>query len=121
MAIVNAGTVVELGSPFLPVGYVKPTVTIFDDDQWKSETRTITVLKSVSENADPVTGLEDLVTQVTAGVDAILANDYVASNTVDAYGVFKSLSTTLDIKNDNLYTTVATSYICTVDIFVKVS
>ena len=121
MAIINAGTVVELGSPFLPVGYVKPTVVIFEDAQWESKTRTVTVLKSVTENADPIIGLTDLVTAVESAIDVILANDYISTNTVDAYGVFKSVSTTLDVKNDGLYNTTAVSYVCIVDIFVKVS
>lgn len=121
MAIVNAGTVVELGSPFLPLGYVKPTVTTFDDEFYEAITKTITVLKSSTENADPVIGLTDLVTAVGSAIDVILANDYVASNTVDAYGVFKSVSTTLDVKNDGLYNSTAVSYVCIVDIFVKVS
>jgi len=118
MAITNNGTIVTVPDGQLPSGYTKPTVTTFSDAETTYENRSFTVAKSAVENAVKVTTMTALVAAINAAVDALLANDFVASNTVTAYADLKSYRTD-QIFPEKLLTDAVVNYICIVDVYVK--
>ena len=126
MAITNNGTVNNLHDDQLPSGYTRPTVTTFTDWQWQQRI-ILSVLKATVQNAAEETTMTNIITNGTIGitqqVDDILANDYVASNTVTSFTNFiKLTSNEVPVGGDTpSLTTAGTSYLCTVDIYVKVA
>lgn len=95
MTIANNGTVNSLTNNELPTGYIGPTVTTFEDFEYLSILK-LTVLKSTVENADPAVTMANILADATIGitkqVDDILAADYLATATVEAYAEIVALS-----------------------------
>ncbi len=120
MAITNNGTVNSLNIVQLPTGYVRPTVVTFTDEEYVSNL-SLSILKTTVENGVNVTTMANIIASITSIVDSILAADYVATQTVEAYadlvGLTSNQSVTLgDSKwlNNN-----ATDYIAAVKLYVK--
>ena len=127
MAIINNGTQNKLPSTQIPDGYIPPTITTFatDNDTYVNK-RVLTVLKATVENATKSTTMDNIFDDVTIGLDKQIADivnaEYDAANTVTSYANLISMGS-----NESPTTTAsdwlddtATSYTCTVDIFVKV-
>lgn len=123
MAITNKGTKNNLPAKQLPASYVLPTVAIFGDENYRSENHELDIAKSTVENASNEVTMAAIITAITAAVTIKLANDYVATNTVEAFSVLTGLS--INYKDDAgdsdwLGSNVAT-YNCKVKIYVKIS
>lgn len=124
MAIVNNGTVNSLTQNEIPTGYTRPTVTTFTDHEYE-RTLTLSVLKATVENADPAITMANIIANATIGItkqiDDILAADYLATATVTAYADLIGLSNNFASVNGlaPYLTNVATSYVCSVKLYVK--
>ena len=126
MAIVNNGTINSLTTNQIPAGYTRPTVTQFTDFEYK-RTLDLTVLKSTVHNASADVTMANIIENVSIGitkqVSDILAGDYLASATVEAYAdwiQFSNNYSDIDGEGDFLTTQVST-YQCKVILFVKTS
>lgn len=122
MAIVNNGTKVSIKASKLPTGYTKPTVTEFTDGTYKTISLSLTVAKSTVENASNSTTMAALVAAITAQVDAILAADYIATQTVTNWTDLTELKTNYSDQggDDDWLNNTVPSYVCTVTMYVKV-
>lgn len=125
MAITNNGTSVTLAADFLPSGYTKPNTTTFTDWNYKYEL-TLNVAKATVENATRATTLTNIVDNGSVGIDAqidaILANDFVNTNTVTAYTEFYKIESNIPVNNTgDFYTNTAVSYVCYCRLYVKVA
>ena len=120
MAIVNNGVKNSLPDGNLPSGYSKPAVTEFTDFEWKSDLK-LTVLKSAVENASGAITMAAIMSNLVAQVDAILAADYIATQTVDAWADLISISNNYkSLRGDaDWLTTTVVSYDCTIKFYVK--
>lgn len=110
----------------IPTGYVRPIIIIFTDFQWK-QTIVLSILKATVDNSDKAVTMTNIFDDATIGIDKqvadILTNDYIASNTVDAFASLRILSSTTnpDDTSSEFLSDVPDSYTATVDIFVKVA
>ena len=125
MAITNNGTEVTLPSSILPTGYTKPSTTTFTDWEYKREL-TLNVTKATVENATRATTLTNIVDNVTVGIDAqidaILAADFDATDTVTAYTEFYKIESNIPVNaTGDFYTNTAVSYVCYCRLYVKVA
>ena len=126
MAIDNKGTKNNLPTYQIPDGYVKPVVTAVTGVEYPREL-TLEVLKATVENADPAVTMANILDDAAIGInkqiDDLLAADFIATNTVDAYSILWDLTTNygdLDSLGDYL-TATAAKYICKVKLFIKTS
>ncbi|MBV1952601.1 MAG: hypothetical protein KUG64_10470 [Cycloclasticus sp.] len=123
MAITNNGTEVNLQANKIPTGYSLPSVTTFTDYEYKNEL-ILSVDKSTVENATATTTLANILANGTVGItkqiDDILAADYLASATVDAYASLNSIDNNINagIISD-FYNADAVTYECSVTLYVK--
>jgi hypothetical protein len=123
MAIVNNGTVNSLDSSLLPSGYTRPTVTEISDYHYMYEVD-LSVLKSTVSNSTKSTTMTNIITNGTVGitqqVDDILAADFLASATITAYTDWWKVSDNTETNtSSNFFDDTATSYVCSVRIYVK--
>lgn len=123
MAIVNNGTKVSI--KVVPAGYVFPVVTDFTDPTHQSN-YTLDVLKATVENADPKITLANIIGDVGIGIkkqiDDLLANDFVNTNTVEAYAVITKVSNNVIADTEaDFWLNNALKYVVDVTLFVKVS
>jgi len=117
MALVNAGTLVNIGTSKLPSGYTKPTVTPIAGESKRE--MTLTIAKSVVENAAANTTMANILAQIVIQVDALVTADYdTVGLTVDVYTRLTEIDTNFDIAGE-LFTDAVINYLCTVEIFVK--
>ncbi len=123
MAIINNGTQNLIKESQIPTGYIRPVVDDFDDGLWLTVNFLIETSKTSVENADPIVTMTAIVDAVTAAVDLILANDYIASNNVEAYSKMTKLATnyTPDGGDDPWLKSDVVIYQCTVITYVKVA
>jgi len=94
MAITNNGTKNSLPSNQLPTGYVKPTVAEFSDQEYENDL-TLTIVKSVVENASGSVTMANIITNLNTQIDGILAADYIATQTVTAWADLVSITNNL--------------------------
>lgn len=125
MAITNNGTHVTIPADLLPSGYTKPSTTTFTDWNYKDEL-VLNVAKATVENSTRATTLTNIVDNVTVGIDAqidaILANDFVSSNTVTAYTEFYKIESNIPVNaTGSFYTDDAVNYVCYCRLYVKVA
>ena len=123
MAITNNGTVNSLDSSLLPSGYTRPTVTLISDYKYQYDI-TLEVDKVTADNATKSTTMTNIIGVASVGiaaqVDAIIAEDFIASRTVTHYTDWWDLNsnvqvnTTSDFLNADLVT-----YTCKVRIYIK--
>ena len=119
MALVSNGVVVNVADSALPSGYTKPSVTTFSDYEYETSSQTVTIAKSTVENATDTTTVANIVAAIKTALDAQLGADFDdTALTITAYYVWKSYTTNFVVASD-LFTNVAISYSCVVDIFVK--
>jgi len=123
MAIVNNGTVNSLDATLLPSGYTRPTVTEISDYDYIKEVD-LSVLKGTVENSTKSTTMTNIISNGTVGiskqVDDILAADYLASATVTAYTDWWKVSDNTETNTtSSFFDDTATSYVCSVRIYVK--
>ena len=78
--------------------------------------KTISITKSVVENSDAATTFNAIVAAVDTSLSGTVTNDFVATNTVDAYGTLSKIEETTA-----KYTDAVATYTCTVSIFTKVA
>lgn len=126
MAITNNGTENNLPASQIPSGYTRPTVTTFTDFTWRRKD-ILSILKVTVDNTDKDVTMTNIIEDGTIGIEKqitdILANDYIASNTVEAFSRLTDLSSTTDPTDasSEFLSDVADSYTATVETFVKVS
>lgn len=124
MAITFNGLKNNLNDNQIPAGYVKPSVVDFADFEYKS-TLNLTVLKSTVENANPATTMYNILNDATIGltkqITDILAADYLATATVDAYAELIYLSNNYAKISEfgDFLTTTPASYECKILLYVK--
>lgn len=123
MAITNLGTRVSVQKVKLPDNFTVVPVVGFTDEKYKTVKLRLTVVKSTVENATHATTMTNLLAAITSQIDVLLAEDYVATNTVEAF------SNLIDISNNlvnpdgdgDWMSNVVPFYICNVDLFIKIS
>lgn len=117
MAITFNGTqlIGPANTEAVAIGATIPVVTIVTGELQVQET-TVTVAKSTVENASAVTTFDALVVAVDVLLNAVVTNDFDATNTVDAYGEILSMEETT-VK----YTNATVVYTCRVNIFTLVA
>lgn len=120
MAITNNGTKNSLPIGQLPSGYSRPAVTEFSDEEYVNELN-LTVLKSTVENVSGSVTMGAIITALSVQIDAILAGDYIATQTVDAWADLISIDHNLrGLSGDSDWLkNVALSYNCKVKLYVK--
>lgn len=120
MAIVNNGVKNSLPDGNLPSGYTKPAVTEFEDYEYTNDLK-LTVLKSAVENANGAVTMAAIVADLVSQIDAILAADYISTQTVDAWSDLISMNNNYkSLRGDaDWLTTTAASYNCTINFYVK--
>jgi len=123
MALTNQGTRVSIPSQLQPADFVAPAVTIFSDEEYV-RTMTLNVLKATVDEADKATTLLAINANATVGiakqVDDIMAADYIATNTVDYWIDWRTLSHNIaPSKTTDFLTSTAVSYVVTVDVYIK--
>jgi len=120
MAITNNGTKNSLKDGQIPTGYTKPTVTEFTDEEYVNELDLIVPKISV-ENASNSITMAGIISAITTQIDAILAGDYIATQTVDAWADLISLSTNLksSLGDADWLNNSAVNYIAKVKLYVK--
>lgn len=117
--LTHNGTVVSIAQANLPTGYTKPDITEFDDYEQEYTSRTITIAKSVVEEATALATFTALVAQLNTDIETLLTADFnVAALTVTSFANLKSVSTNNSLSGV-LYTSGVLNYLCVVDIFVK--
>jgi hypothetical protein len=126
MALTNAGTLVELPSSRIPSDFTAVSVSSFADYEYVSTERTLSVLKSTVENADPSTTLLAIIANGTIGINQqvsdLVTAEFDTSNTVTCYAVLTGISSNVESSaTTNFYTDTAMSYICKVKFYVKSS
>ena len=118
MAITWNGT--ALGSAALEDAEITegtiPTVTPLTGAARHLQATTINVAKSGVENASKSVTFDAIVSAIDTLLNGIVTNDFIASNTVDAYGTLTKIT-----EVTQKYTSVVASYDCTVNIYTKVS
>lgn len=126
MAITNNGIKNDLPDSQIPSGYVRPTITEFTNETYKV-TLTLNVLKVTVDVTDPKLTMKAIIEDVAIGLEKqvadIIANDFVATNTVETFGVWNQLTNNLtqisgkgDFLTDN-----AINFVCTVDVYIKIT
>lgn len=98
------------------IGATVPTVTEFTDSQYIQSIK-LTVAKSTVENASDIVTFDVLITALDGLLNAEITNDFIATNTVDAYGTISVIESETDPK----YTDSVTNYICSCKIYTKVA
>lgn len=126
MAIALNGVQNSLTNNQIPTGYTKIGITTFSDNESKA-VYDLTVLKATVENSDPAVTMANILANGTVGltkqITDILAGDYLATATVDAWADWTALSnnfSNIDKEGDYL-TDSAASYQCRVILYVKTS
>lgn len=124
MAITNNGIKNSLPASQLPDTYTRPTVTTFDDAEYKGVLN-LTIVKATVENADPATTMANIIDNATVGIkkqiDDILTADYASTATGNAYADLVSLRNNMQsmAKGADAYTTATLKYQARVLLFVK--
>lgn len=121
MAITNNGTVVDMQASDLPVGYTKPTVTTFSDEEYKGNFE-IKLDKATLDDPDPLVTMAAIVSGVTTAVNTILTNDWNAAATGEAFARITDINLNANVKNkqgSDFYNDASVSYLVATQLFVK--
>jgi hypothetical protein len=123
MAITNNGIKVTLPTKKIATGFTYEDPTTFTDAEYVRVLE-LSVPKATVENATPATTLANIIDDVTVGldkqIDDILAADYNASATVEAFGLFYDIKSNISADNSSdFYTDDAVNYVCTVKLYTK--
>ena len=125
MAIVANGVANMLADAQLPTGYTRPSITTFNDWEWKREL-TLNVLKATVENASESTTMTAILTNATIGltkqITDIVASDYLTAPAVTWYATLVDLNTNIPVGDPNNTTylkNTAVSYVCKCVIYLK--
>ena len=127
MAHTNRGTENNISKGQKPSDYTDPSVTTFTDGKWKYNDVELSVLKATVDESDPATTMAAIIANGTIGLTKqatdLVALDFLTSRTVLIYTDWKQLRTNMSPvgASDPLLTDATTSYVCTVDIYVKTS
>lgn len=125
MAISYQGTRVLIDPKKIPSGIQKEAVTPFYDQDYNSYKWTFAIDKASVESSNPTDTFNSLIVFLGTAIQSKLANDLIATNTVDSYGdlyeVKSNLCTDQDPDNSDAYKNVAPAYICKVNVKVKIS
>ena len=123
----NKGTVVSMKTSELPVGYVKPTVVTFTDEEYKF-IKDFSVLKVTVDNATKITTMDNIIADATIGItkqitDMVTADYDIVANTVDVWAEILDMKLNADGANpdDDFYNDTVISYVVTVRYYVKTS
>lgn len=96
MAITNLGTKNSLKATQLPAAYTAPSITTFDDWEYKSELN-LTILKATVDEATTAATMDGIFDNATIGLDKqvsdIVAGDYLASATITTWAELVKLET----------------------------
>lgn len=120
MAITNNGTLNSLHRLQLPSGYTRPSITVFSDHEYISDLK-LSILKSTVENGVNNVTMTSIMASITSTVDSVLAADYIATQTVEAYADLIGLvSNQADSSGESKWlNNSSVNYIATVKLYVK--
>lgn len=123
MAIVNNGTRVSIPSQLIADDFVAPAVTTFSDEEYVRNI-TLNVLKATVENAAKDVTLDNLIDNVTIGIEKqvedIITADYIGSNTVTFWIDWLTLRSNIAAsKSTDFLNDTAVSYVVNVDVYIK--
>ena len=124
MALTNAGTLVQLPTSRVPSDFTAVAVSSFTDFEYQSTTRTLSVLKSTVQDADPSTTLLAIISNATIGINKqvtdLVTAEFDTTNTVTCYAILTGIDSNQAASASNdFYTDTAMSYLCTVKFYVK--
>jgi hypothetical protein len=123
MAVVDKGIKIEVPESLIPDGFNAPAYIEVTDYEYKREYQ-LNVLKSTVENATEVTTFGNIINEAAIGIlkqvlDLITA-DFINTNTVDYYTVWKVISSNVQRSKENdFYNDTPFSYICKVEVYIK--
>jgi len=118
MALVNNGIEVLLNADKLPVGYTKPVVTTFTDNEYQ-EVKEFIIGKASVDDPVEVTTFTALVAQAVTDLGVAISTDFdTVGQTVTVYGSLEAVDHDLKL-GEELYTNVALNYKCRVRYYVK--
>ncbi len=123
MAVVDKGIKIELPDALVPDAFVAAAYEEVANPEYK-RTYQLSVLKATVENATEATTFSNIINEAAIGIlkqilDLITA-DFIGTNTVDYYSVFKQITSNIQrSKANDFYTDTAVSYICTIDVYIK--
>jgi hypothetical protein len=123
MAVQDKGIKIELPEALVPDGFVAPAYVEVSDFEYKREYQ-LNVLKSTIQNADKDVTFGNIINDATIGIlkqiNDIIVADFIGTNTVEYYTVWKVInSNSQRSKGNDFYTSTAFSYICEVEVFIK--
>lgn len=123
MALTNQGVKVSLPNTLVPSGFATPALSEFSDHEYK-RTMVLNVPKATVQNAAKETTLTNIIDDVAVGikkqVDDIMTADYIASNTVDYWIDFTSISSNIAPSlSSDFFGDAAVNYVCVVDVYIK--
>ena len=124
MALTNSGTLVQLPTSRVPSDFTAVAVSSFTDYEYQSTTRTLSVLKSTVQDADPATTLLAIIANATIGINKqvfdLVTAEFDTYNTVTCYAILTGIDSNVAASASNdFYTDTAMSYSCTVNFYVK--
>lgn len=123
MAITNNGTENKLPEAEIPTGYTRPVITTFSVIGEYQRELTLTVLKATVQNATPSTTMTNIFDDATIGLDKqisdIVAATYLATATINTFAQLVAMTDNIVVEGADFLTAEATSYVCTVRLFVQ--
>jgi len=124
MAITNNGTENKLPAQQVPTGYTRPTITTFDIVGEYQKTLTLSVLKVTVDDATEATTMTNIFDDAVIGLDKQVADlvtaEYDATATVNSFAQLVAMTDNIVVEGPNFLTDAATSYVCTVRLFVQI-
>ncbi len=124
MALVVNATKISLDSTKKPSGYTDPAGSNLSGSQPTYENKSLSITKSVVENASKSTTFDNIRNDVAVGIEKqiadLLTNDMDITQTI-AYNIdWKDIRNNLIFPED-FYGNAVAVYVCTVDVYINVS
>lgn len=125
MAIQDKGIKIEISEALIPDGFSAPAYVEIPDYEYKRVYQ-LSVLKSTVQNAAKDVTFDNIINNVTIGIlkqiNDIIVADFIGTNTVEYYTVWKVLnSNSQRSKENDFYTDTPFSYVCEIEVFIKTS
>lgn len=120
MAITNNGSRLLIPTRQVPSGATLPSVTVFNDIQYK-RTLEMTVPKVGVEHLDNATTVSNIIAAISAQSLAIITEDFISSEDVVFWSDIVSLTSTFtpDGGDDVWLSNIAPNYVMNVVLYVK--
>ena len=125
MAITDNGIKIEVPAAIVPDDFTAPAYTEIADFEYKRVYQ-LNVLKATVENAVHATTFGNIINDAAIGIlkqvlDLVTA-DFIGTNTVDYYTIWKDLNSNVNRNSStDFLTDTGFNYVCTVEVYIKTS